>query len=181
MILKRICGFLDVSRPPEKAECIFVLAGKQERKECGIDLWRQGYAAELILSVGRFEWRGFYTLDLPSDGGLQRLVEATPPVERHFFVRFGSDGARAWLVRPRRFGTWTEAHALAGAMREEPPGSLLVVSSPIHLRRAALAFRHAFRGRGTRIVPVACADREPVTRADILTEFRKYMLYRTLI
>jgi hypothetical protein len=47
--------FLDIESPPQKCDCIFVLAGKPERKIFGIDLWRRGYAPELILSVGRFE------------------------------------------------------------------------------------------------------------------------------
>jgi uncharacterized SAM-binding protein YcdF (DUF218 family) len=178
MILRQICNFLDISEPARTADSIFVLAGKQERKECGIDLWSRGYAPELILSVGRFEWRRFYHLGLHSDGGLLQLVEATPPVERHFFVRFGSDGARAWRVRRGRFGTWTEAHALAGAMREAPVDSVLVVSSPHHLRRSALALRHAFRRLGTRIIPVACPSPRPAHRNEVLSELCKYLLYR---
>ncbi len=78
MIVEYLYRLLNIGESPQKSDCIFVLAGMHERKTYGIDLWRQGYAPQLILSVGRFEWRRFYTLGLPGDGGLRELVHATP-------------------------------------------------------------------------------------------------------
>ncbi len=37
------------------ADLIFVLAGKMERKHYGLELYRAGFAKQLLLSVGRFE------------------------------------------------------------------------------------------------------------------------------
>lgn len=71
--------------PPRPADCIFVLAGRHERKVYGIDLLRRDLAPELILSAGRFEWRGFYALDLPGDSGLLKLVEANRRSEGTFW------------------------------------------------------------------------------------------------
>jgi hypothetical protein len=46
---------LMLSDTPAPADVIVVLAGKMERKQYGIDLYRAGLAPRLILSVGRFE------------------------------------------------------------------------------------------------------------------------------
>jgi hypothetical protein len=63
-IVQSLYDFLDVGKSPRPADCIFVLAGKEERKAYGIKMWRFGYASQLILSVGRFEWRKFGELGL---------------------------------------------------------------------------------------------------------------------
>jgi hypothetical protein len=184
--------FLNIESPPQKCDCIFVLAGKPERKVFGIDLWRRGYAPELILSVGRFEWRRFYSLGLPADGGLRQLVDATPPVERHFFVRLRDSQAKAILIPRGRLGTMTEGRQLATLLRGGAIRSLMVVSTSIHLRRTALVFRRAFRGSGIDLAFVAVPeDLSSIRRSDlravkevraaIWEEFRKYCYYRLLL
>ena len=187
-VIDSLYRFLNVGEPPRKCDCIFVLAGRPERKVYGIDLWRQGYAPELILSVGRFEWRGFYTLGLPADGGLKELIQATPPQERHFFVRIRESVAEARLTRKGRLGTMTEGRALAAQLRDGSIRSLMVVSSPIHLRRVALVFRNAFRGTGLDLTFVAVPESissirradlalSAETRAAVRQEFFKYLCY----
>lgn len=189
MIIERLYRFLDIGETPRKSDCIFVLAGMHERKPYGIDLWRQGYARELILSVGRFEWRRFYTLGLPDDGGLRKLVNATPPQKRHFLVRLHDAKAEAILIAVSRPGTMTEGRVLAAQLRREKLRSLMVVSSPFHLRRVALVFQRVFRGSGTDLIFVAVPeDRSSIRQADlgkvktartaVWTEFRKYLYYR---
>jgi hypothetical protein len=173
--------YLDIASKPAPCDAIFVLAGRQERKVHGVDLWRVGYAPELILSVGRFEWRRFYDLGLPHDGGLQKLVDAVPPVERHFFVREWKDRAESLAVPKGKYGTLTEALAAASLLREGEYRSLMVVSSAFHLRRVALAFRRSFRGSGTRLVFVAVPNDPPESRSELLTELQKYFLYRLLL
>ncbi len=184
--------FLDVGVPPGKADCIFVLAGMHERKPFGIDLWRRGYAPELILSVGRFEWRRFYSLGLPGDGGLRDLVHATPPQDRHFFVRFRGNLADSTLIPTRRPGTLSEGCALADYLSGDDLHTLMVVSSPFHLRRTALAFRCAFRGRKTDLFFVGVPqDFSTIREADlrktkemrvaVWREFRKYLYYRLVL
>jgi hypothetical protein len=177
-----ISNFLNIAEPPRKVETIFVLAGKEIRKAHGIKLWNQGYAPELILSVGRFEWRKFYNLGLPNDGGLLRLVKSTPPEKRHFFVRFRSHHAEAHLIPILRYGTITEAQALSQLLHSNPPASLMVLSTPTHLRRAAVAFRHSFEGLATKLTFVASPEDDSLTStAAIWTEFAKYIFYRVRI
>jgi uncharacterized SAM-binding protein YcdF (DUF218 family) len=190
-VLCRIHDYLNIGTAPKPADCIFVLAGRQERKVFGIELWRQGWAPELILSVGRFEWRKFYALGLTEDGGLKAMVDQTPPVRRHFFVRMDGKGARCQWVQPGWFGTWREAQALAAFVREEPIQSLMVVSDAVHLRRVAVAFRRAFHGRRFNLDFVAVdsaslpAERQswwqqPESRAYVVKELSKYLVYRAI-
>lgn len=191
MVAGYLYRFLDIESPPQKCDCIFVLAGKPERKIFGIDLWRRGYAPELILSVGRFEWRRFYTLRLPADGGLRQLVDATPPKQRHFFVRLRDSQVKAILIPRGRLGTMTEGRQLAALLRGGAIRSLMVVSTSIHLRRAALVFRHALRGSGIDLTFVAVPeDLSSIRRSDLgavkevraalWEEFRKYCFYRLI-
>lgn len=179
--------------PPREAEVLFVFAGRPERKPYGLGLWRRGYAPTLVLSVGRFEWRRFAELGLRDDGGLIDLVQRTPPEERHFFVvlhRAGAneETARAFRVETRGLGTWNEARALAEFLERERVGSVLVVSSASHLRRALTTLR-ALTPREIRIDATAVPERESSIaregwwrtarqRRVVLWEAVKLLLYR---
>lgn len=189
--LCRIYDYLNISKPPQKADCIFVLAGRQERKVFGIKLWQQRYAPEVILSVGRFEWRKFCHLGLSADGGLKAMVNQTPPAHRHFLVRMNGKEATCQWVQPGWLGTWREARAVAAILKNDPIESLMVVSDAVHLRRAAVAFRQAFRGRDLQLAFVAVdsaslpAERQswwqqPESRTYVLKEFFKYLGYRII-
>lgn len=181
-LAQRIYDFLDIGKSPYPADCIFVMAGRQDRKVFGIKMWRIGYAAQLILSVGRFEWRKFKDLGLESDGGLESMAAQIPPKKRHFLVRLNPREASCTPVQPGFFGTSSEARILAEYLRDQPVRSLLVVSSPIHLRRVALVFRHSFRKSNIQLtfvpVPEELSLDSPVNRVEIWGELRKYILYR---
>jgi uncharacterized SAM-binding protein YcdF (DUF218 family) len=181
-LAQSVYDFLDVGKSPRPADCIFVMAGKQERKTYGIKMWRFGYAAQLILSVGRFEWRKFPELNLESDGGLGALVEQTPAKKRHFLLRLDRQDAICTLAKKRFFGTHSEARALSEYLSELSVRSLLVVSSPLHLRRVALAFRRAFRQDRIQLTFVAVPEKpsfaSPAGRALVWSELRKYIFYK---
>ncbi|MEW5978502.1 MAG: hypothetical protein AB1898_22120 [Acidobacteriota bacterium] len=139
--LYSLFDFLDCSVAPRPVDCLFVMAGRPERKRYAIELWREGLARELILSVGRFEWRGFYQLGLPSDGGLKEWVDNTPPPQRHFFVWFRETEAGCVAVKKGEYGSRSEIHALAEWMQSRTHRSLMIVSTSIHLRRTAWLVR----------------------------------------
>jgi hypothetical protein len=181
--------------PPREAEVIFVFAGRPERKRYGLELWKQGYAPTLVLSVARFEWRRFVELGLPDDGGLVDLVQRTPPEERLFFVVLTETRARAFRVNTMGLGTWSEAKALAEFLERERVRSVLVVSSASHLRRAVTTLRVLTRPRrggqsgGVRIDATAVPEHEssiardgwwrtPRPRRAVLWEAVKLLLYR---
>ena len=173
MFVERIYDFLSCGEPPRKAECIFVLAGKEERKTYGISLWKGQWAPQLILSVGRFEWRRFYALGLPGDGGLKGLVDKTPPAARHFFVCFDAEGASAELIQKGAYGTLSEARALPAFLESRPVRSMMVVSTAMHLRRVALAFRKRFRGSGIQLSFIPVPEELSSIRRDALVQSRE--------
>ncbi|HXF58370.1 MAG TPA: ElyC/SanA/YdcF family protein [Candidatus Saccharimonadales bacterium] len=204
LLLDAFFDSLCLGGPPRRADVIFVFAGRPERKRFGLDLWREGFAPVLVLSVGRYEWRRFVELGLPDDGGLRGLVERTPPAERHFFVvlragpgtpaeGFGLASPRATALRVKAggLGTWREAEAIAEFLHREEARSVLVVSSAIHLRRAVTTLRALARPE-IRIDAAAVPEhessiaregwwREPRARRAVLWEGVKLLLYRARV
>jgi hypothetical protein len=172
---------------PRPADVIFVFGGHPERKRFGLELWRQAYAPVLVLSVARFEWRRFAELGLPDDGGLLQLVEATPPVERHFFVVVRDRRVEAYRVKARGLGTWREAEALHEYLVEEKARSVLLVSSAMHLRRAVMTVHAMSPSVAAYPAPTPGKDsvvrrdgwwRVPKARRAVLREALKLLLYR---
>src|SRR5579864_1732418 len=128
-LLERLYDWLSPADNPGQGEVIFVLAGRQSRKLYALELFRQGAAGTLLMSVGRFEIRKFAQLSLPADINLQRIASATPPSLRHYFVSFHDGNAGVELVSSGRFGTLSEIQALARWLQARPQtGILLVVS-----------------------------------------------------
>ncbi|HEY7727832.1 MAG TPA: hypothetical protein VID50_05215 [Candidatus Eisenbacteria bacterium] len=156
--LDALYRFFSPAEAPRPADAIFVYAGQQERKEYGLALWREGLAPTLILSIGRFEWRRIAALDLPGDGGLVPLVQATPAPERHFLLILGPRGAEARRLRRGPFGTATETLGLLEAAAARGLRSVLVVSTGPHLRRIRIALRRLARGRGSQYLLVAVPE-----------------------
>lgn len=150
-------SFLNIAREPEKADAIFVFAGREARKRFGLELFRAGYAPRLILSVARFEWRRFRDLGLWSDGGLVEMVETIEAPKRHFFVEVEPERIRCHAVHKGRFGTLSEAQALASLIDQRGPKAIdkvLLVSSPEHLPRCLLALRTVLT-TDCELIPVA--------------------------
>ena len=181
-LAKIVYSFLNIGESLCRADSLFVFAGNQKRKIYGVNLWHQGYARQMILSIGRFEWRKFYELDLDSDGGLRSLVDRTPPPKRHFFLQIDGNETSCTLVQTGLLGTFSEGRLLAEFLNGKPVKSLLVISSASHLRRASLVLRHAFRRKDVQLSFIAIPE-EPVWeapsgRSQIWVELCKYIFYR---
>lgn len=157
-------SFLNIGQNPEKADAIFVFAGRGERKRFGVELFHAGYAPRLILSVARFEWRRFEELGLWSDGGLLGMVPTIDAPDRHFFVHIERARASCDAVDRGPLGTMTEARALAALIDEAALRSVLIVSSPEHLPRCFVALRTVVTPE-CKLIPVASAPSdEPIAR-----------------
>lgn len=183
---------LNVGVKPLKADCIFVFAGRPERKTYGLKLYRDGYASRLIFSVGRFEWRRFLQLNLEDYGGLLDLVEATPYFQRHFFVHMTSTGTSAFGIPKRQFGTLSEAMALSELIERLQIKKLMIISSGFHLRRAVKAVKNCCANPEVELIPVqvpnelASETRENWWKSYrgftlILSEYLKNFLYTFLV
>lgn len=183
---------LNAGAKPSKADCIFVFAGKPERKTYGLKLYRDGYASRIFFSVSRFEWRRFLQLGLEDYGGLLDHVKATPYFQRHFFVQITSKCANTFRIPKRQFGTLSEAMALSEFIDRLQIKSLIIVSSGFHLRRAVQAVKNCCVNPHVELIPVAVPDElASETRENwwktssgvslILSEHFKNLLYTLLI
>lgn len=138
----RLCLWLSVAEAPRPADLIFVFAGKMDRKDYALELFHQGLAPALLVSVGRFEIRRFSQMALPVPLDLLQIAQPVPPAKRHYFVFFQNRRAAQEIVRLHVFGTLSEVRALARWFNRRPEiRSLLIVSSPAHLRRIRLCCR----------------------------------------
>lgn len=113
---------------------IFVLAGRPERKVYGLQLFHEGIAPRLILSVGRFEVRkmdnlGFQRLNL------RELTSRLPPGKRHFFIDIVGDSQRVTVRSDAGKGTDAELVSLSRYLEPDRVNSLLLVSTSVHLGR----------------------------------------------
>lgn len=150
-IVQSLYDFLDIGKSPRPADCIFVLAGNEDRKAHGIKMWRFGYASQLILGS-----RGSFV-------HMDRANEVTKPIK--------------WGFLELR----SEARELARYLRDSSVRSMLVVSSPANLRCASMVFRRAFRKRGVQLTFVAVPEKITLdSRKETWSEFRKYLFYRIL-
>src|SRR6185312_13448869 len=134
--LPKLYDWLSKSDAVQTSDLIFVLAGRECRKEFGLKLFADGRSSMLLLSVGRFEIRNFMGYKLPKPTNLVSLASAIQPRDRHFFVAIREGEVETQLVPWRRFGTWREIGALAKWLsRDGTVKSLTLVSSAFHLRR----------------------------------------------
>jgi hypothetical protein len=79
---------------------------------------------------------------LPVPLDLLKLAQEVRPPKRHYFAFFRNEEVQVEHVLPGRFGTLTEVEALARWLSAHPEiRSILVVSSPTHLRRLRLCCR----------------------------------------
>jgi len=172
---------LSVAELARKCDAIFVLAGVRERKAYGLELYREGLAPRVLLSVGRFDIRRLPQLELPVPLDLLSAVQTVPPPERHFFVEFDANGVRFEKTRVGRFGTLAEIRALAQWCEKNPEvESLVVISSEYHLRRVRMCCRALLPKR------VQCAFVQTPNEAmppmlELIREAFKVGVYRAML
>jgi hypothetical protein len=137
-------------------DLIFVMAGRIDRKQYGLELFRSGIAPRLVLSVGRFEVSKLSMLRLDWLNDLIGLRDQTPPDERHFFVTLGVAGARIEKANLPRWNTYGEILGLRRFLEREPTRRIMIVSTDIHLNRVSVAVEKLCQGMGVefRFCPV---------------------------
>jgi hypothetical protein len=134
-MLSQLSDFLAAQDPVAPCDLIFVLAGVMDRKFYALELFRQGMAPRLILSVGRSEVRQTAAI-LNNGQELISLRDRTPPDDRHFWVDCGGPEMTISLAQLKRIGTFEELEGIATYLAaSNPPASIALVSTSIHLRR----------------------------------------------
>jgi hypothetical protein len=135
-----LCDYLALDDSPSQSDLIFVLAGRPERKAYGLQLFQQGIASRLVLSVGRFEVRKMDAFGF-QDLNMREMVKHMAPEDRHFFIEI-SDGSRTVTpARIKRVGTFGELTALATSISDRQIKRLTLISTSVHLRRVRLCCR----------------------------------------
>ena len=143
--LVKLYATLVVNDPVEPVDLIVVMAGRMERKEYGLSLFRSGIAPRLVLSIGRFEVSKMAGINLDGLAELKALRDTIPPDERHFFTTVDHTGVHHENVKLRRWSTYGEALALRKFLKEGTARRVMIISSDVHLRRVALTFAKVFR------------------------------------
>jgi uncharacterized SAM-binding protein YcdF (DUF218 family) len=151
--------WLVVESPVEQADLIVALGGDRERQEEAVRLFKQGLARWVLFVGSDVRLRYYRCLGVPED----RIV----PV------------ARAYT-------TYEEALRTRDVVKERGFRSVLIVTSPYHLRRALWTFRQVFRREPVAVGAVAAPDnafsinawwRSHVGRKAVLTEYVGLVYY----
>src|SRR5215471_12545353 len=118
---------------PRPVDLIFVMAGRMERKQYGLDLYRAGLAPQLLLSVGRFEVSRMRAIGFEKADQLIACRDRTAPWERHFFCEMRGSEIRLESPRLAQWNTYGELEALREALKHDMPRSVIFISTDIHL------------------------------------------------
>lgn len=138
-VLIRINHLLSIAGESRPSDLIFVLAGRQSRKQYALELFQKGMAPRLLLSVARFDVRKLAALALPACVDLLPRAKSLPPEQRYFFLSFTADTWETENIRKGRWGTLSEIEALAAWLKQHTDvSSVQIVSSGFHLRRVRL-------------------------------------------
>jgi hypothetical protein len=185
-------GRLTRNDPPRPVDLIFVFAGRMERKEYGLKIYRAGLASRLLLSVGRFEVSKMRAIGFEKADELIAYRDRIPACERHFFCEISASSVRVDAIRLPQWNTYGELEALREIFRNGTPLSVMFLSTDIHMRRVAMAFERVFRGVPLQAcfcaVPPACSSlhrQEWWTRSRdrraVLLETAKLAAYRAIL
>jgi hypothetical protein len=180
------------SDPLQRADLIFVLAGRRYRKTYGRELLRQGWAPRILLSTlsaDALDLSRFAELQLPAWPRLLEQQSRIPPGGRFFFLDYDGSSWHVVCLPVRRLGTLNEIAQLARWLRQrQEVRSVLIVSSGAHLRRIRMCCR-ALLPEGVRF-SLAQVPRDTsagltmeALRADdradrLIVEYAKLLLYR---
>ncbi len=132
--VRLLSDFLSADSAARRSDLIFVLAGLPERKRFALELFDEGLADRLIVSVGRYEVRQTAAL-LACGAELQQLARETAPQRRHFFVDFRGPSCHITVAPLTRRGTHPELIALASYLGSSAVQTITIISTSIHLRR----------------------------------------------
>ncbi len=125
-------NWLVIDQPPVASDAIVAVAGQSRRRGHAIELFCQGYADRLIFNVSDTTYYFGRPID-PVTSVLEDLESRGIPRDR---VTINTDVA----------STWNDAHATLQTARRLKLSSLIVVSSPFHMRRVKMCFERVFEG-----------------------------------
>jgi uncharacterized SAM-binding protein YcdF (DUF218 family) len=128
-ILEGLANFLIVQDKLEKTDAIMVLAGDNngERVAQAVKLYNQGYGKYLLMSGGPVMWHETY-----ADNMKRQAV-------------FLGVNPKNILVQDRSLSTYEDAKYSFPILKAHGIKSIILVSSPFHMRRALRTVKRAFK------------------------------------
>ncbi|MBW7997014.1 MAG: YdcF family protein [Candidatus Glassbacteria bacterium] len=119
------------------SRAIVAVSGQNNRRRYAIKLYRQGYAECLIFNVSDTTYY---------------FGEAIDPVESILAdaAAYGLSPASI-LINRDVTSTWQDAHATLNTLRRHDFDSVIVVSSPLHMRRVKMTYDRVLDDAGIRI------------------------------
>jgi len=126
--LEALANYLVVQDKLEKADIILVLAGDSngERVAQAVDLYKNGYAPKILMSGGPVMWGETYAENMKR----QALFLGVP----------GKD----ILLQDRSESTYEDAKYSAETLRNKGMRTIILVTSPFHMRRALRTVKRQF-------------------------------------
>lgn len=169
--------WLSVGDQPQQADAILVLGGSYTRPFQAADLYRQGFARKIYVSVPAREDQ-HRLLDeagvaFPREEEVMRQVLLTKGVPASAIEYFGRDS----------ISTAAEAHAARTLFGEGAP-RLLVVTSPYHLRRARMTFANVLPAADIRVIGTSYDPlplvwwKDQTAARNVLLELAKITFYK---
>lgn len=124
---------------PSVADAIVVLGGDYHRPVYAAELYRKGYARVIYVS----------RVNRSANEELLESYGVVPPLQESVYQRILiAEGVPPEAIRlhgSNLLSTLQEAESIAEKLGKGP-GRLIVVTSPTHVRRAGIIFRHALPG-----------------------------------
>jgi uncharacterized SAM-binding protein YcdF (DUF218 family) len=175
--LSYAADWLSAGDRPQKADAILVLAGSFARPFQAAELYRQGYARMIYVSVPvrRDEYR------LLDEAGVPYPREEE--VMRQVLLGNGVPASAIGYFGQGSISTAAEAQAARALFGKGAP-KLLVVTSPYHLRRARMTFADALPAADIRVIATSY---DPIPQAwwrdqnaarNVLLELAKITFYK---
>jgi uncharacterized SAM-binding protein YcdF (DUF218 family) len=177
LALRQASGWLARSDPPAKADAIIVLGAEPTRAITAATLYRQGYAGVIYLTA---PWRAPRYRALEQDGIRWPWFEE---VARMLLRNRGVPDGAIRVLGAELVSTVAEAREAARILGPRA-GTLLVVTSPYHVRRTRTIFadhlpsaRILVVGSGAEPLPERWwADREAAGK--VVPELGKFLFYK---
>jgi uncharacterized SAM-binding protein YcdF (DUF218 family) len=136
VLLDKMAQYLVVQDKLQKADLILILGGdiNGERLKEGVNLFRQGYAKKLLISGGPVAFKLTY-----ADWIRKQAIEQGIP-------------ASAILTQSRSLSTIDDAELSLPIIKKHQIGSVIMVTSPYHCRRAGAVFKKIYQTQGIKII-----------------------------
>ena len=133
-ILRAVGNFLIVDDTLKKSDVIVVLEGSRDRMEEAVRLLKEGTAEHILISGSRTSSRGHIESQMRREAG--RFGISLPEI--------------IWEEQSRH--TFEHPIYVKPILKERGFHSAIVLSSPYHMRRAAMLFERTFRGEDIELI-----------------------------